>query len=143
MNCFWNLTKIWKNNGVTFIKNFTLCIRVYVSTLSTFGKYPTTIPALIFASLILANFLDEYLKQFTLLSRAFTNCFISPNLTCKGGNKTFKEGTSEGWITFNDPGPMYIKSMDILFIWTVVLKSCILFLNLRKWTAYAHHNWYT
>ena len=37
LNCFWNLTKIWKNNSVIFIKNFTLCIRVYASTLSTFN----------------------------------------------------------------------------------------------------------
>ena len=37
LNFFLNMTKIWKNNSVTFIKNVTLCIRVYIFTLSTFN----------------------------------------------------------------------------------------------------------
>ena len=83
--------------SLSFSSNFSSDINFLISG-------PTKIP-----SFILASDKDEktecrYLKPSPSLFKAFTNCFIIPNLMCNGGSKTFSLGTKLCLSTFLNPG---------------------------------------
>jgi hypothetical protein len=67
------------------------------------ARGPTKTPSLIFAALILANFLARYLNAGAAWSIALIKVVISPSLMCRGDSKGLLESGSYRCCTFPPP----------------------------------------
>ena len=99
-----------------------------------------------------------YLKHSPSLSRAFTNCLISPNFICRGGSIILSLGTRDSFIMFLYPAlsviqgfqsffspngwlyrdcPTYIRSTDVLYIQIAAQAENSPFSDRRRFSSYA------
>ena len=84
------------SNGFMECMKFSSCISFRMSG-------PSKILALSFSRLSPGNDWQIYLKHSPFLSRAFTDCLISPNFICRRGSIILSLGTSGSFMTFLSP----------------------------------------
>ena len=129
---------------------FSCCISFWMSG-------PSKIPALSLSILNPGNDWQIYLKHSPSLSRAFTNCLISPNVICRGGSIILPLGTRGPFIMLFSPAlsvirgsksflthfwlyrdcPAYIRSTDVFYIQIAAQAENSPFSDRRRFSSYA------
>ena len=124
-----------------FIENmkFSSCISFRISG-------PSKIPALSFSIVCLGNDRQMYLKHSPYLSRAFTNCLISPNFICRGGSIILSLGIRGSFIMFLSHALSVIRgSQSFSTQWLALSRlshiqkkhGCFVYTDRRRFSSYA------
>ena len=108
------LRHVSASSGFIESMKFSSCISFQMSG-------PSKIPALSFSILSPGNDRQMHLKHSPSLSRAFTNCLISPNFICRGGSIVLSLVTRGSFIMFLSPALSVIRgSQYFLTQWLVL-----------------------